>query len=659
MHQTFDLATLDWTLTGWHPRFWRPHCSMETNVQLLPDIGPLTIKIPGSVQQALRAAEILPDWQHGLNSRSCEWVEHRHWVYEADLPDAWLQADRLQLDCAGLDYQGYVFLNGKEIGTFKNTFVPHAFELTPFLSPSGNHLALVFTENPFALGQVGYTSETSDWKARFYYVWDFTPRIVQTGIWDRMSLTASTGDAIDRLSLYTEYGAATQRGAVVVRGACRVQAAAQVEVLIVDETREIIRHVFPISDEFTYRVEDCFVAPWQPNGAGTQQRYTVTVRLLDTEQQVLDATSRQVGFRQIAWLPCANAPADAEPWICSINGTPTFLQGINWVPIRATFADVTDAEYRQRLTLYRDAGCNLIRVWGGAVLEKEIFYDLCDELGLLVWQEFPQCSSWLENWPSEDATRIAEISEIARSYIARRQHHPALLMWCGGNELQGAIDGGHVGVGKPIDRSHPMMATIEQLVQADDPTRRFTPTSPLGPTFYATEEAYGQGVHQEVHGPWNYSGAFESWQAYWDHDDALFRSEVGMPGSSALALIQALCDGPILPADATNLFWKHSAANWLQWQDYLADGGDPEAPEAYVAWSQHRQAQALGYAASACQRRFPAIGGIIFWMGHDTFPTPLSLSLIDAAGNPKPAFHAIAEVFQQTTDVAALTQGKQ
>jgi len=654
MRQTFDLSTLTWTLTGWHPWFWKPHCSMETGASLLPAVGPILVSIPSSVQQALRDAALLPDWQHGLNSLNCEWVEHRHWVYETDLPDDWVAStDHVYLDCAGLDFQGCLLVNGIEIGTFRNTFLPHHFDLTPFLLPRSNHLTIVFTENPPALGQVGFTSQFRDWKARFYYIWDFTPRIVQTGIWDTITLTATTGDAIERLALYTEYDYVTQRGTVIVDGACQHTGATAVEIAVFDAGHEIACQTFPVSSAWHHQVGDIPVKPWNPNASGEQQQYTVEIRLLASNHQVVDTERRRVGFRSIDWQPCTNAPRDAEPWICCINGAPTFLKGINWVPLRPTFADLTETDYRERLTLYRDAGVNLLRIWSGAVLEKEVFYNLCDELGLLVWQEFPQCSSWLENWPSEDPARIAEIHEIAISYITRRQHHPSLIMWCGGNELQGAVDGGKVGVGKPIDRGHPMMVELADVVQRYDPTRRFTPTSPTGPTFYAVDSAYGQDVHHEVHGPWDHSGPMESWQAYWDADDALFRSEVGMPGSCSEALLERISDGPILPADNSNPLWRHSGSTWIQWTTYLTEGGDPDDLQVYVTWSQQRQAEALAYAAQACQRRFPAIGGIIFWMGHDAFPCPVGLSLIDAFGNPKPAFWAIARIFRQQPNCVA------
>ncbi len=127
---------------------------------------------------------------------------------------------------------------------------------------------------------------------------------------------------------------------------------------------------------------DLDVDLWWPNGYGDQPRYALVVELLDAAGDVLDRAERTVGFRHIAWQPCMDAPEDADPWLCVVNGQPIFLQGVNWTPIRPNFADVGAAAYEKRLKLYRDLHVNVLRVWGGAVLEREVFYDLCDALGL-------------------------------------------------------------------------------------------------------------------------------------------------------------------------------------------------------------------------------------------------------------------------------------
>lgn len=647
MNCTFDLTTLPWQLSGWQPHVWRTNTSLELGQGLAPDIPPVPARVPGSVQQALRDADLLPDWNVGLNSRQCEWVEHRHWLFTTELPAEWTaEAGRKVLYCEGLDYQGFVLVNGEDIGRFCGTFMPHTFDLTPHLVEGPNRLTIAFTDNPYALGQVGYTSQIQQWKARFNYGWDWTPRLVQIGIWDALRLEVQREDQIETLSLYTEFDARAGLGAVSLTAGLHVGNDRQVEIMLAGDDGIVTSTRYPAQADMRVTLDALPVLPWHPNGNGSQQLYTVSMRLLDQYGQVLDEETRRVGFRQIIWKACAGAPEGAEPWICQINGSDTFLQGVNWTPIRPNFADVTEPDYRLRLERYRDMGCNLLRVWGGAMLEKACFYDLCDELGLMVWQEFPLSSSGPENWPPETPQAIDDLADIAGSYIARRQHHPSLVIWCGGNELQGSLDGSKAGCGKPIDNSHPMMVRLGKDVGRLDPTRRFLPASASGPRFTAEAEDFGKGLHHDVHGPWGMHGALAAWQAYWDGDDALFRSETGFPGCSPADLIRHFGSEFILPADTSNPWYMHTGGWWIQWQDYLDDDGDPTDLDAYVAWSQHRQATALAYAANACKQRFPACGGILIWMGHDCYPCPVNTALFDYDGNPKPAALALGEVFR-------------
>ena len=689
----YNLLQLDWQLTGWHPYFWIGPLTDETELTLYPDIAPVPAHVPGSVQAALQAAGLLPDWNVGVRSRECEWVENRHWSFETTLPAAWCAGPgRKVLRCEGLDYQGVILVNGRRAGEFRGTFLPHEFDLTDLLTEGDNRLVIVFTDNPRSLGQAQFTSRITELKERFNYLWDWCPRLVQVGIWDALSLEVREADSLSAVRLYTDYDAPTGRARVTIEARCEIAQARGLEIIVKGENAEVAHVVVPVAEEVSAEVViPGVVEPWWPNGLGrpgsrgehrrdasatgeagleacatgdtgweacattdrgTRPLYLVRCRLLGEDRAILDETAEIVGFRQIEWKPCQGAPEGAAPWICSVNGQDLFLQGANWVPIRPNFADVTEEDYRQRLELYRDLGCNVLRVWGGAVLEREVFYRLCDELGLLVWQEFPLSSSGLDNCPPEDPAVIAALVEIAESYVARRQHHPSLLLWCGGNELTSGPEEGKLGMGVPLDDTHPMLAALGEVVRWLDPTRRFLSTSSTGPRFLADAKEFGLGLHHDVHGPWQWSGDLQGWRDYWDGDDALFRSETGMPGAQDADLIRRYADGRELPADRSNPFWMHTNGWWIQWEDYLREGGDAEDLEAFVAWSQTRQAQALAYAAAACKRRFPRCGGFIMWMGHDCYPCPANTSIIDYLGRPKPAAKAVGEVFR--ADAASL-----
>ncbi len=647
----FDLNTIDWTVAGYLPTSWTGK-SLETGFALEPVIPPVPMRVPGSVQGALRAAGLLPDWFTGLNALACEWVENRDWMFSAQLPDAWFKSGRrVVLNCGGLDGNGLVVCNRKQVGSFDNSFIPYRFDLTEHILPQGNQLHIIFRTPPRWLGQVGYTSEMKDWKVRFNYTWDWVPRLVQIGPWEPVTLEVTEAATIASLRCRSDWSVAEETGTLWLRGdLAPVGASGWRMRLTLRAGGAIVRNAELTAAAFAAGVEwrGLAVQPWWPNGEGDRPLYTVVGELLDVHGNVIDRQERTVGFKHVAWRPCAGAPADANPWICEVNGRPIFLQGINWTPIRPFFADLTREDYQALIEQYADFGCNIFRVWGGGFLEKAWFYDLCDEYGLLVWQEFPLSSSGHENWPHDDEPSMQTLVQTAETYIVRRQHHASLLMWCGGNELQGGLDGGRVGIGLPVTLQHPLMQRWQALVEREDPGRRFMPSSSSGPRFFANAADFGKGLHWDVHGPWKGPGANAvEWADYWSRDDALFRSETGAPGASSAELIRQYAGGlPLVPGTMENPLWRRFSW-WIEWDLFAKEvGRAPVALEEYVSWSQARQAAAIALAVRACKSRFPAIGGIILWMGHDCFPCTANTAIIDFHGQPKPAALAAAEVWR-------------
>jgi beta-mannosidase len=650
MKTNHDACSLSWRLTGFLPYQWQWERLTAGVTDPPSDIAPIPAPVPGSVQEALRRAGLLPDWNMALNARTCEWVEHRHWMYDAELPRGWMRPGRVhRLRCSGLDSSGWVLVNGREVGRFANAFVPHAFDLTPALREKGNRLQIIFDCPPRWLGQFGYTSRMTEWKPRFNYGWDWMPRLVQIGIWDGLQLEVTDGIEFQSARCTASFDPARRCGTLTVWAAphratgCRVR-------LELKAGRKVIRSQDIRPDRLRSGVKwsRLPVSPWWPNGHGAQPLYTLTCRLLDARGREHDRREWRVGFKSVEWRPCDGAPAGADPWVCVVNGKPIFLQGVNWTPIRPHFADVREDDYRKRIRIYRDMGCNLFRVWGGAVLEKKTFYDLCDESGLLVWQEFPLSSSGVENWPPEDSASIETMAAIAASYIERRQHHASLLLWCGGNELQGSPDGRKEGAGKPVDLSHPLIRRLARVVRRMDPGRRFLPTSASGPRFMAHPENVGKGLHWDVHGPWSAQGPLsEKWTDYWEKDDALFRSELGCPAASPVTLIRRYSGSlKMTPGTLANPLWRRFYW-WIDWREFVAERGrEPRDLAEYVAWSQDRQKTALSIAVRRCKARFPACGGVILWMGHDSFPCFTNTAIVDFHGRPKPALRALRRIFR-------------
>ncbi|MHB0998836.1 MAG: glycoside hydrolase family 2 protein [Armatimonadota bacterium] len=645
MKKQFDLSQLNWKLSGWTPYIWRLNQTIEIGETPSSEIAPIPAKVPGSVQEALKQVGRIPDWNIGLNWFDCEWVENRHWIYEAVLPKEWFgQEKEYRLHCEGLDYAGWIVMNGKIIAEFCGTHTPYDFDLTPHLAEDRSVLQIIFKEAPRWLGQAGFTSQITEWKPRFYYTWDWSVRLMQIGIWNDIYIEATDCQEIKDFKCLTDAQASDSTGSLKVEGRAIASDAAKVKVALAKDGKTVKEETMPATQFTAVGIawSGIPIELWWPNLHGDQPLYDVTVTFLDQGGDEIDKIYRRVGFKEMIWVQNEDAPEGADPWICVVNGKPIFLQGINWTPIKPNFADVSDEDYKKRIDLYKELGLNIFRVWGGAMLEKEVFYNLCDEAGIMVWQEFPLSSSGIDNYPPVEPKAIDEMAAIAKTYIDRRQYHVSLSIWCGGNEL---INPNWV----PVDSTHPMLNKLKQVVEEHDPTRRYLPTSPSGPSFSADAAKYGQGQHWDVHGPWNLWGDMNDWKEFWAKDDSLFRSETGCPGASSAEIINSRkgdCDP--MPVSKDNPMWRIPTIWWVEGDKFAAEmGHEAQTLEEYVEWSQKRQLDALSIAVKATKDRFPKCGGIIIWMGHDCFPCMANTSIVDINGDPKPAALALGEIFRE------------
>ncbi len=649
MHRSHDLSTLDWTLTGWAPFLWRAAVTMEIGAMATPDYRVESVPVPGSVQIALRDAGLLPDWTQAGKPQECEWVENRSWMYEATIPDEWLDGSTIRLRCLGLDYSGWLLLNGVEIGTFVGTNVPHVFDLTGHLAESGNVLKIVFDLPPRWMGQFGYTSRFTEWKTRFNYTWDWQPRLVQLGIWDDISLEVVDGIELVDVHCIADADPAAATGVLNLSGEVAGEGAS-VTVSLRDGERDI-RSATLTAAEFAAGVAwtDLAVDLWWPNGQGAQPLYDVDVVVTDAAGTEQDRRALRVGFRNVSWERCEGTPETSDTWLCVVNGRRIFLQGVNFPPMAPNFADVTEQQYRERLELYKEIGLNTFRINACQYLEKKVFYDICDELGLLVWQDLPITSSLIENIPPADEASIDALEEIFRSFIARRHHHASLFLWAGGNEqFSGQYDPDGNTAMVPTDTTHPMYARLAAVAAEADPGRRFIPASPTGPRFNYNERDVGKFLHENVHGPYG-PGAdgLDAWRTYWEKQDAQFRAELGTPGTAQVDVIRAYAGGlDPMPVDEYNPVWRRPVSWWVERTVFLAEKGhEPATLEEYVEWSQARQAEALATAMTICKDNFPRNGGVLLWCGHDSYPTPTNCSIIDYENNPKPAALALKEIW--------------
>ncbi len=646
----YNLSELEWELVGTKPHHWRMFEQMDEMKITHFENTPIKTKIPSSVQQTLLDANLIKDWNVGTNYRDCEWIENRHWIYFADIPDNYFEAEKkINLYCKGLDDNGEIWLNGQPIGKFNNTHLDYRFELTAALKPTGNRLAIIFECPERYQGQIYWTSQTKLNKPRFYYSWDWSPRIVQIGIWDDVILELSDGTEIQDLFVSSSFSIRYKNGKLNIKGIVKNYTDEKIFIQLNDIHGKSVSNCLFDVESFVSGVEldNLDVSAWFPNGKGEQPLYDLTCCVVTNQKDQINPIIKRIGFRSVEWLPCEGAKPEADPWLLCVNGEKVFMQGVNWTPIRTMFADVTDQQYCEWLQKYKDLGANMLRVWGGATIEKECFYDICDEKGLLVWQEFPISSSGICSTPPDDNESVDLMGEIVESYIRRRHHHVSLIAWSGGNELYTKDNT------KPLDFSHPILTRAKQIVEKLDPHRRLMPTSPSGPTMFYDPQLNGQGVQWDVHSPWwlpfePNDAEMSNIREYWEASDALFHSEAGVPGCSSVELINKYRGSySALPVEVENPIWGQFSW-WIETDKFMLanKGQEPETIEQYVNWSHERQTKGLSIAVRAIKNNFPRCGGFIIWMGHDCFPCTANTSIIDFDGNLKPVAYEIEKIWK-------------
>lgn len=615
----------EWELEGWRPWEWSLGRSVETGSTFQPEIGPLNVAVPGDVRTELARRGIIPDPYVGTNSRAAEFIEHRHWIYRLDIGH-YLDHDDADYEITldSVEAPAQVYFAGELCAVVGSTHLACTFTIRQRDSQS-SILEVVLLEPPQGLGQLARTDEIPPTRPRFAYGWDWVPRMVQVGIPGHVFIRRSDNPSL-RLEILDAHLNETRAVLVARVDATHLPPETEVQISLTHRGRSAISA--PVGQDGGVKLEFEGVHPWDIDSPNL---YEVAASARLPSGDVVESVKRRVGFSSVRWqLTPAATPAD-EPWLLWLNNRRISIVGVNWVPIRPDSASVGDAEYEARLAMYKDLGFNLIRVWGGAGRERDRFYELCDELGLLVWQDLPLSSSALNNTPPSDVASTELLQRIAREWRARLEHHPSLLIWCGGNELtthSSAIDR----PGTPVTPSHPALAAALNVLAAGN-RWKVVASTPSGPRFGWSSADAGKGLHHDVHGPWAHSGSDAAWIRLWTQDDARFRSEVGIAGASPIDIIERF---GLSESVAT---WRHSSSWWLD--------GSEEATARWIGQSQQRQQRLLVEALRSVLRRRESCGGIVFWLGHDSFPCAVSLSLLDFWGRPKPAAVAISHILNE------------
>jgi len=663
-HALNDLA---WELKGFYPYVPLLANSVETGEALKGVTAWMPAIVPGGVQHDLYRAGYIQDPHRDLNSLSCEWVEHRWWMYRTSFPRPAHLGRKVELVCKGLDYKAHVYLNNVLLGEHEGMFVPAVFDITDIARDHETlELRILFEHAPQEQSQIGRTSLTHTQKSRFGYKWDFSARLVSIGIWDDIYLRVREALSIGETHVRTDVG---EDGAGIVGARVRIERAAletdaqsdlgaqaashaarteiraakmtsyAAEAVLTDpDGREIGSQRIEIGADlgeaaFSFRVEQPRL--WYPNGHGEQPLYGLTIRILAVGVRIDEAAYRP-GIRKLAYLPNERSPADALPYTFAVNGEKVYVKGVNLTPLDLLYGCVTPERYEWTVLLMKHANVNLVRVWGGGVIEKNVFYELCDRHGILVWQEFVQSGSGMDSIPPKDPAYLALLAASTEAAIKDRRNYVSLAAWSGGNELKNELN-------KPCGYGDANLALLKSLVEIHDPDRMFLPTSASGPEEMISLD---DGKNHDVHGGWKYRGHPEHYEFY-GQADSLFHSEFGVDGLCAVkSMRKFLSASHVRVTDMDeSLEWRHHGDWWDTRERDEAFFGEPDGIDAYVRRSQWIQAEGLRFIVESNRRRQFRNSGSVVWQFNEPWPNVGCTSLTDYYGEGKMAYYWIRQAF--------------
>jgi beta-mannosidase len=646
--------------------------------QAKPDAPWMPATVPGCVHTDLLANKKIADPFVGANEKDQQWIDKVDWEYRTTFAadDALLARERIDLHWKGLDTYAEVFVNGASVLSADNMFREWRVEVKPHLRKGDNTLLVRF-RSPIAhvkpaYDRLGYVLPAANdqatpmvsmftRKAPYHYGWDWGPRFVTSGIWRPVTLEAWDRARIDdvqvlqtaltdaRATLHVKTTVVAARAgrarvALTVQDGGAALAPAQTDVTL-KPGRNLIETDLAIDRP----------QRWWPNGLGPAHLYTVEAAL-SVDGTARDTRRARIGLRTLEVIH--RADKDGKSFTIDVNGAPVFMKGANYIPSDSFLTRVTADRYRWLVQSAAAANMNMLRVWGGGVYEDDRFYDLCDELGILVWQDFMFACSM---YPG-DAPFVENVRQEAIENVRRLRNHASLALWAGNNENEAAWAGwgwpqkfnlDKTAQGK-IARAYKKVfhEVLPQVVAENDPGRFYTRSSPSANDDNIPANKLGFG---DMH----YWGVWHAEAPYTDYaqNTSRFMSEYGFqsfPELGTVARYAAPADydieSPIMLAHQ-----RHPRGNQLVRTYMDRDFHKPKDFASFLYVSQVLQATVIQFAAEAHRRKMPYNWGSLYWQLDDCWPVA-SWSGMDYFGRWK-ALHYAARRFFAPVLVSAVEEG--
>ncbi|MDC3415831.1 beta-mannosidase [Aquibacillus salsiterrae] len=412
----------------------------------------LEAKVPGCVHADLLHNNKISDPFYGKNEMDLQWIDKRDWEYNTtfDIPTDLLNQPNLELCFDGLDTYAEVYLNEQPILSAHNMFRAWTVDVKDVVKKEGNSLRIYFrspiNEDLIKLEKLGYglpaTNDHSEdgglgdkklsvfaRKAPYHYGWDWGPRFVTSGIWKEVRLAGWTDSRIT--DLYIQQNKVTESVAEMT-AVIEIQSdrTGEAKIRLATEGLHIEKEI-ALTKGINLVEVDCKINDpklWWSRGLGEQNFYQFTA-IVTKEEKVITEKTVRTGLRSINLIRAKDD--EGTSFYFELNGVPVFAKGANHIPNDSFVTDVSYERYRHEIASAAESNMNMLRVWGGGIYEHDLFYDLCDEYGMLVWQDFMFACSM---YPGDQAF-LDNVQIEAEENIKRLRNHPSLALWCGNNEI--------------------------------------------------------------------------------------------------------------------------------------------------------------------------------------------------------------------------------
>ena len=619
-------------------------------------------RVPGCVHLDLIEARLIPDPFYRDNELEVQWVEREDWEYrrEFEVTEALLRKPHLELIALGLDTFASIYLNGNQVAETDNMFRSYRFDVKQYLQPGLNEILIRFDspvrrakalEEKLPYKLPGGSPHVR--KAPYHFGWDWGPRLVTSGIWRPIFIEAWEGGRINEVEIKQDF---VDKNRVIIRARTRVVSDRNQKVAL--KATVMGKRTFAHSESVSLKAGENvnekalpITNPdlWWPAGMGEQNLYRVRIDLY-RKGRLLDSVEKRIGLRT---LTLEQSPDEwGKSFRFVVNGIPFFAKGGNWIPADSFPPRVSRQKYERLLRDCREANMNVLRVWGGGIYESPDFYDLCDELGLVVWQDFMFACAM---FPGDDAF-LENVRVEAEDVVKALRHHPSIGLWCGNNECEEGWF--HWGWKQQLsatvwdDYEKIFHQILPRTVEKFDLSRAYWPSSPHS-------EIIGQ-PRSDKSGDMHYWGIWHGQEPFAEYRKKFHRffSEFGFQSFPLLETVKtfALPEDLNLTSPVMEQHQKHPEGNRLILLYMLDQYRLPKDFESLLWLSQVQQAEGMKIGVEHFRSQMPRIMGSLYWQINDCWPVA-SWAGTDYYGTWK-ALHHYARRFYNPVLVAPIDDEK-